>query len=261
MRELKVDRATKAILEKERLIFTATPGRSGTQYLAAICSLLSGVTSCHEPKPRFEWVLHKGQKNRDFLYDFLVYEKLPAISLKSSGVYIETSHVFCKGFFEPLLDLGIQPDLIILTRPHREVATSLYHLDTIPGRRSDVYYLRPDDPGVLDFPGWQNMHDYQLCFWECLEIERRSNLYEKILKERDKLVVRISLKELSTDGGFTRLRNELHLPDFSDIGKEIYSHISGIHFHRRGENRNPPLDDEEKEELEHEVLTKTGGVL
>ena len=48
---------------------------------------------------------------------FMLEHKLPAIARYASQVYVETSHLACKGFFEPLLDIGIIPDLIIHRGP------------------------------------------------------------------------------------------------------------------------------------------------
>ena len=204
----------RASLERKRLLFTVTPGRSGTGYLAKLLSFVPGVASFHEPEPRFSEIMRSIQQDADIAYEFWVKKKLPRIASERVPIYVETSHLFCKGFIEPLLKLGITPDLIILTRPHRQVAISMYQLNTIPGRTEKglKYYLSPRDSGVLPLPEWQSLHDYQLCYWYCLEIERRSHRYERMFLERNARVVKIALDEVSTAPGFNRLLQQLDLP-------------------------------------------------
>jgi hypothetical protein len=198
----------------KRLIFTVTTGRSGTDYLARMLACVPGVVSEHEPRPHFVWAMRKAQGDPGIARKFLVEEKLPAIRRAKGRVYSETSHLVCKGFLEPLAEMGYRPDLILLRRPHREVALSMYRLGTIPGRTEKAlkWYLTPDDPGVLPLENWQRLHDYQLCYWYCLEIERRRQEYGRMFSDLGSRVVDISLQELATFGGFMRLRKELALP-------------------------------------------------
>ena len=200
----------------KRLIFTVTTGRSGTDYLARMLECVPGVASRHEARPNFVWAMRDAQTDPELARRFWVEQKLPSIELTNGSVYAETSHVVCKGFLEPLLELGHRPDLILLRRPHREVAMSMYRLGTIPGRTTKglKWYLHPDDPGVLALPGWQELHDYQICYWYCLEIERRRQMYEQMIQALGGRVVSITLAELATFGGFMRLRKELDLPRF-----------------------------------------------
>jgi hypothetical protein len=65
---------------------------------------------------------------------FLLERKLPFIRNTSTRTYLETSHLVCKGFLEPLIYHGLIPDLIILNRDKFSVATSLYQLGTVPSR-------------------------------------------------------------------------------------------------------------------------------
>jgi hypothetical protein len=203
-------------MSEKRLIFTVTTGRSGTDYLARILDCVPGVASRHETKPNFVWVMRDAQTNPELARRFWIEQKLPAIAETPEPVYVETSHVVCKGFLEPLLELGHRPDLVLLRRPHREVAMSMYRLGTIPGRapKGLKWYLHPDDPGVLELPGWQELHDYQICYWYCLEIERRRQHYESLIGGMGARVVSITLAELATLRGFMRLREELDLPGY-----------------------------------------------
>lgn len=207
LRELD-DTATASLREK-RLIFTVTTGRSGTDFLRSIVSVLPGVSAKHEPNPNFVDVFRRIQLGvePDLARRWWVEDKLRRIAGKSAPIYFEASHVFCKGFVEPLLELGYVPRLILLSRENRNVARSMFRLGTIPTRtlRADRWYLRPDDPGVLPIDGWQRMHDYQLCYWYTLEIARRQGVYEKLIAQHGGQTLRIDLPELTTPEGFDRL--------------------------------------------------------
>ncbi len=196
-------------LESKRLLFTATAGRSGTTFLAALAGLLPEVAAFHEPDPNFadvfRWMLAEGDD--DLARRWLVEVKLPRLARVQKRVYLESSHVFCKGFLEPLLDLGFSPALILLRRPNREIARSMYELAAIPGRslRGDRWYYRPDDPGILPLPGWESLHDYQLCYWYTLEISRRQKVYEELITARGGETLSVDLAELNRPEGFARL--------------------------------------------------------
>jgi hypothetical protein len=211
-------------LQGKRLVFTVTTGRSGTAYLSHMLSLVPGTSSHHEPMPCFSDVMRDVQGNPRLADRFWVDRKLPAILQTNARIYAETSHVFCKGFLEPLLCLGIVPDLILLKRAHRRVALSLCRLDTVPGR-SELglrWLLSPDDPGVLPLPRWQDLSDYQLCYWYCLEIERRAGIYADLLRERGARVVTTSIAALKTASGFRTLLRQLELPELTALGRVGY---------------------------------------
>ena len=200
-------------ISQKRLIFTITTGRSGTAYLSTILGLARNVCSVHEPAPEFANLMRDVQGNPDLARRFLVDKKLPAILQSPADIYIETSHLACKGFLLPLIELGVVPDIIIHTRPAREVSLSLLKMGTIPGRSSKSlrFYLTPDDPGVLGVPDWQNLHDYQLCYWYCLEIERRASAYKDIFLGYGARVTLTSLASLKTFNGLLNCFSDLDL--------------------------------------------------
>lgn len=198
-------------IHQKRLVFTVTTGRSGTAYLSTILGYARNVFAVHEPPPEFAEVLRRVQGDPELAEKFWLEEKLPAILEVPDKVYIETSHLVCKGFLEPLLEMGIVPDLIIHRRPPRDVALSMFKMGTIPGRSDKGlrFYLSPDDPGVLKLPDWERLHDYQLCFWYCLEIERRAKAYSELFKENGARVVETTLAGLKTFSGLQSMSGDL----------------------------------------------------
>lgn len=212
MLELSKDTAEK--LKQKKLVFTVSTGRSGTAFLNWVLSFLPKVNSQHEPEPDYVDVLRDAQKDQELAKSFMCKQKLPQIANEPGNVYVETSHLFCKGFAEVTLDLGITPDIIIHSRTKRDIAKSLFRGETIPGRTQKAlrYYLSPADPNVLLLKDWDKFTDYQLCFWYCLEIKRRSNVYRKLFENRGAIVVNSTLESVKTYKGYVDLVNRLQLP-------------------------------------------------
>ena len=234
---------------RTRLIFTVTTGRSGTELLHRLFSLLPDVASFHEPEPKFSRMLRQVQENPLQAREFLQNSKFPAIAKCQRSVYVETSHLFCKGFLEPAQQLGLRFDLIVLRRSARDVARSLYELDTIPARTDwgRSFLLAPTDPGVLPLPGWETMHDYQLCYWYCLEIERRAKMYAKLVAAHGGRVAATSLSELLA-GGFPRVLESLALPvpedpDFAARIKDVMSSPVNAKREIKSARARIPIDD------------------
>jgi hypothetical protein len=201
-------------LARKRLIFTVATGRCGTAYLSHLLRFLPGVHSEHEPEPQYFRVLREVQGCPALARRFLAEEKLPAIGESPSRIYAEASHLFCKGFFEPFLELGMAADLILLSRNREAVASSLYRSGTIPGRTEKglLFYLSPSDPCFVALPDWQRYHDYQLCAWYILEMERRAQVYGERIRRAGGKVVPATLEEIRTVPGFRKLARELGMP-------------------------------------------------
>jgi len=216
-------------LNTKRLIFTVTTGRSGTGYLTILLSCIPGIHAFHEPDPNFVHVMRRAIENPELALKFLAYKKLPVIAGLPHSVYCETSHLFCKGFFYPILDLGFMPEIIILKREKRKVAKSLFELNTIPGRTplALAYYLKPDDKGVyLPINSWSKLHDYQLCYWYCLEIEKRMEVYSRELLSRGGKVYEIELSQLQSLENLLLFIRKLQLPITKEVVRGLEKHIN-----------------------------------
>ena len=234
-------------IKNKRLIFTISTGRSGTGYLARILNLLPGVNAKHEPEPKFSNLLRKVQTKPELALHFWILQKLPAIALLKEKIYIETSHVFGKGFLEPLIKLEIIPDIIILKRDYRKVASSLYNLNTIPGRTLEGlnFLLNPDDPYTNSPQNWRQLNDYQLCYWYCLEMNRRMKIYEElILENRGKV---IHAENIFKRSSFKNLIQQLEIDpinnNFWGDYNKIYQQKVNSKIKQKNTNRTKTLGD------------------
>ncbi len=220
--------AAAALGRSKRLIFCITNGRSGTATLAKHLMCIDGVSGGHEKKPKMQRVMRWAQLCPDLARDFLLYTKLPAIATKPGDVYAETNHLFGKGFFEPLAEIGIMPSLILLRRDRRETARSLHDLGTIPGRSSTglKWYLSPRDNVFVDLPEWRRLTDYQLCYWHTLEIEARQARYGAEARARGAPCADLDIEELNRPHGFERLIERLALP-IGENDRQRVRHLAG----------------------------------
>ncbi len=200
-------------VRRMQLTFTITAGRTGTTYLTRLGELFPGTVSLHEPDPSYVYFLRQVQRRPALARRFWLEYKLPFIAALAGPRYIETSHLFCKGFLDSLLELGVRPGIILLRRHPRPIATSLLTRHTVPGRGrlGRKYLVHPGDPGVLALPGWQALTSYQLCFWYALEIERRQRLYGERLAALGTPLVDITAEELHDPARFLAAGERLGL--------------------------------------------------
>jgi hypothetical protein len=224
-------------LRRKRLIFTVTAGRTGTEYLARILECAPGVSSHHEPHPKFSDVMRAAQADPRLALRFLSQLKLPHIASIPTTTYVETSHLFAKGFLEPIVQFGLIPDLILLSRPARDVASSLYLIGAIPGRSTlgSRFLLEPSDPGVVQLRGSDLLHDYQLCFWYVMEMERRQRVYEQLVSDLGGRTIRTSLSGLASEAGFFELVDALHFERPSGRQLAAYVALRGTRVNRKTE--------------------------
>lgn len=236
----------------KRVIFTLSPGRCGTGYLARVLDTVPGVIGMHEPRPNFAEKMRTVQTDPSAAYQFWLERKLPSIICLDGDTYAETSHLFAKGFCKPLLDIGIVPDLIALTRPKREVALSMWRRTHIPGRnkQGNKYHVIPTDPGVLvPYPHWEQATDYQLCYWYTVEMEARIKALSQYARRRGVRVFETTMGEIVTRDGFMRLLDALDLPEPGDAYDDVWD---------KRMNANPEriagrMPDEDLDETESEI--------
>ena len=212
-------------VKEKQLILTVTAGRTGTTFLHQLFKLLPGVDSFHEEEPNYLHVLRRIQTQPAAATRFLREFKLPAIIACKSKTYVETSHLFCKGFLEAMINLGVYPDLILLRRNPRNIAWSLLERLTVPGRTSlgTDYLVCPSDPNTLPLPLWEGLSDYQLCFWYALEIERRQYRYRDYMKRLGSTVFDVTANELNNPDIFLEMADAFSL-DIKDRVELVRQH-------------------------------------
>ena len=244
-------------LSEKRMIFCCAPGRCGTAWLAEALEGMEGVWAGHEPEPDFVDVLRIAQREEGAAYRFWLEKKLPFIASLEEPIYVETSHLFNKGFVIPLLNMGLLPDLIVLRRPHREVALSMWRRRTIPGRdkTEERYHVQPDDPTCL-VPAWQWEHwtDYQVCYWYCLEMQARAQRYSALFRSRGARVCETTMAEVTTAEGLARLVRQLELGDPP-------AEVPGEAINATAERFRNHLPSEDLEEMEAGVREGVGGMM
>ncbi len=196
--------AAAQLLRRSRMILTVTPGRSGTKLLSRILDACPGMMAEHEAAPMVNFVLRTAQSMPLAALWWLRAEKLPAIAARLAAeppgtTYADTSHLYAKGFLEPLLQMRICPDLILLTRPARAVAQSLLAVGAVPVRSGPgrLVLVGPDDPGVVAPETWDAWDDYQLCFWYVREMERRQREYARLWPDTGGRILWLSMTDLT----------------------------------------------------------------
>lgn len=255
----KLPDALRARLAGKQLVFCAATGRCGSDYFQHVMQCVPGIAHYHEPKPRFWKYLRAAQADPAVARDFWVAHKLPAIAARPEPIYLESSHGFAKGFLEPLLDLGIVPAVAFLHRDRRAVASSFYQIGSVPGRTEKGlrYLLSPADPDVLPLPGWTSRHDYELCYWYCLEMERRMRLYEDMLAERGARLVHLTVGELARLRGLRRVLRALGLPNPTLGGYLAYARARRQRVNDKADKKYRPAP-QNSAELEAAVLRDCG---
>lgn len=254
------------IATEKRLVFSITTGRSGTEYLTRALALFQSVAAAHEPKPRFSGVWRAvlcAEDRARVAREFWVREKLPRIARSRKPVYAETSHLACKGFLEPLVALGIIPELVHLRRDPRLVAKSMWRLGAIPGRtlRGAKHFLSPADPNHLPVPerASRAFDDYQLCYWTCLEMDARAAHLRARLEPRGVRVHPVELEEIQSEEGLQGLGARLSLGPLSTFGRMRLKHLARARVNAKDDQKRsdePPA--ERLDEAEREVREAVG---
>jgi len=203
--------------KEKRLIFTVTSGRSGTRYLTHVLEGLPNIAATHEPKPGFHEWLPQARHDPQIAKQFLMEKKLPFIHAFPEATYVEASHYFCKGFIEPLLELGIVPDLILLRRNPRKVASSWFLIGGgMEELRNGEFYqhlLGPHEPNFLPAQGYEAWNDYQLCYWYALESHFRIRHYAQLIAWRGGKTFDTYLQPLASGDNYGRLLAWMGVPE------------------------------------------------
>jgi hypothetical protein len=131
--------------ELEKVIFTATTGRSGTLTLAKLFSTVPACVALHEAPPIMNGpVLQAANFGNTALLE-RVYRQIKSINILRASIgyryYMEANHLFVKTFIQHAVrDFGDRIAVIHLVRDPIEVATSIFRLEDYPGTERGNYW-------------------------------------------------------------------------------------------------------------------------
>lgn len=259
--------AAQCVFGQKQLVFCVTNGRSGSKTLARLLDCLQQVQSQHEPAPSFHLIMRWAQNNAVLAENFWLYQKLPAIAECHKPIYLETSHLFAKGFIEPLLELGGRPKIIFLNRDLRATAMSMLMLNDIPGRtrRALKWYLSPSDALCAGLrPGQaETFSDYQLCYWHALEMQARQNHYSDLAARHGLTTVAADVSGLNSMAGIEAICAALAIGITAEDDARLRK-LVGIRENTREQEKTASLvytgdHDAEEEELRSSIIEVNTG--
>ena len=169
----------------EKLIFTATTGRSGTLTLAKLFNAVPGCIAVHEGHPIMNGSILRAATYGDHALVHRTYRQVKAVNILRAAAghryYLEANHLFIKTFIQYAAeDFGERLAIIHLVRPAIEVAMSIYCLGDQPGtERGNYWWLDYRAPSnlipmadVLDSPTAFS-HPFYKALWYWYEVEAR----------------------------------------------------------------------------------------
>lgn len=206
---------TVAAFNAKTVVLTVTAGRTGTDTVSQLLKYLPDTHASHEPNPNHRFILARVQSDPAAAARFFRHLQAPSITARPGTRIVESSHLFCKGFFEPCIAMGFRPALLMLERDKRTTALSHLRKNSVPGRSGAGYryVIAPTDRPYLRIDMANSLSDYQLCYWYCLEIELRQALYGMVAKELGMVTARIRTDELSDPERLTETCVTLGLAD------------------------------------------------
>jgi len=171
--------------ELERVIFTATTGRSGTLTLSKLFSTVPACIAMHEAPPIMNGPVLEAANFGNVALLERVYRQIKSINILRASIgyryYMEANHLFVKTFIQQAVqDFGDRLAVIHLVRDPIEVATSIFRLQDYPGtERGNYWWLDYRAPSnllqiadVLDSHS-DFSHPFYRALWYWHEVEAR----------------------------------------------------------------------------------------
>lgn len=237
----------------KNLTFSITHGRTGTTFITNVFSLFDDIRSEHEPNPNFAPLFPKVKEDPRIAYKFWE-TKLEAISKHKEKNYVETSNVFGKGYFLPLIRaFDIYPNLLFITRDFRDTAKSLFKRGSIPARSRNglMFSCYPSEqPGALPIFQHESLTDYQMCYWAVLDSFYRQLQAEQIYKQRElSNFVWLTANDLHDFEFFKKCGDVfgLEISDLEKVKKE-HAKMSATTYNANPDRKVEELDDRDKQE-------------
>lgn len=248
----------------KQLILTLSSGRCGTTRFGSLLKRVPNLYSDEftnvplgEEDMRFDYEFRsKRQSNRKdpsigytFIKDKLeIYQNLPYDN------FVITDHVALDGFIEHFISLYSVPNIIVLRRPIREVASSLFRLNWIPGKSPTqfVSFPGPQEDNVLPYFTWKKAHSYQLCFWYCCHVEWKIQQWLTHFARQGSLIWETTLAQILDLNHFNNMMKFFGLSTVDTLPQEKVNHYEIYKSEISVEREIPPANFLEK--LEREVL-------
>jgi len=135
----------------KKVIFSINTGRSGSKYIASLCSGFANVASFHEPKPALCGLeMKRYQLGDSHAFDGLLELKMKKIreSLQKKDIYFESNHYFIKGFgwelMKQLKNEGVEIGIVVLNRDSNKIINSFYKIGTsLIGKGAENHLIHP----------------------------------------------------------------------------------------------------------------------
>jgi hypothetical protein len=252
----------------EKVVFTATTGRSGTKTLAKFLSTVRDCTALHEPYPIMCGpVLRAATYGNTALAD-KVYWRIKSINILRAAVasryYIEANHCFIKTFVQQAIeDFSERLAVIHLVRPPIEVAMSIYRLQDYPGTdagntwwldyRAPTNLIQIADLLELDA---EFSHPFYKALWYWYEVEMRIAAW--CTKVPTLKVVRFETDWLNHKQKLMELLDNLGI-DYEE--SQIEPMVGQLENMREGQKRIAALPNEQAQHMLcrfHELLSHRG---
>jgi hypothetical protein len=249
--------------ERKHFVFTLTPGRTGTAYLANLLRANLSDAEVHHEILGFDAfgidtpdVSHMTQfnarGNTEHVRAFW-QQKLERIAATPGRHYVETSHLLMKaGLVEnlaPLLDVGIV-DLIVLRRNMLDTVVSYRNrFDFLNKGNMWLWYLDPAYPRkIVDSSGIGELGWDGVCLWYLCEITARAEYYRLLFGNEARIRFHnVRLEDLSERGAAADLLDRLDAPRRAD--DTVIPPPANVSAHRA------QWDDREIQRLRHVIDT------
>lgn len=244
----------------KNLTFTITHGRTGTTFVTNLFELFDDTLSVHEPDPNYAHAFPKVKLDPRFAVQFLKTKMESVLSISESN-YVETSNVFCKGYFLPFIrHFDHYPNLLLLNRDFRRVATSLYKRGSIPERSQNgkLFSCETAQPGTLPIYGAADLSDYQICYWAVLDAFKRQLDAVKIYEDKGLDNFVWCTPETFHDFDFFKQAGEklgLKFAD-EDAAKAKHEELVGTKFNLNPDRKVEEISDEAKNIEEAKVIDR-----
>ena len=228
----------------EKLIFSATTGRSGTKALAALFARIPDCISLHEPNPCMNGEVLRAAAYGDSGRVERAYRQRKSLRIWQAAFrhryYVEINHLFIKTFASLALEeFGDRVRIIHLVRPPIDVATSIFCLEEVPGttagndwwldHRAPTNQIRIAE--VLDTDR-RFTHPFYRALWYWYEIEQRISTWRRRLPAGQ--FVRFETGWLNEPARVFALFDALNLPySPPPILEQVGARIHAREYHKR----------------------------